>query len=79
MPTLILNGRAKRKWQDTEVVYEDLYIDTDDDGDEIYGRLHIKLSHEGVIIDLEDSVTGEILETWAKTADELVDMVCRSR
>lgn len=33
--------------------------------------LHVQLTHEGIIADL--IVDGEVVDTWARTAQEMVD------
>jgi len=72
MPELIINGQHKRTWTPVEVAFNKVYIDTDEDDEDIFGRLSIKLTHEGIIVDLANE-DGEIIATWARTANEMVE------
>lgn len=48
-----IDGKEILVQNDVMVVYDDVCIDMDaDTGEEEYGELHAKLTHEGLILDL---------------------------
>jgi hypothetical protein len=52
------------------------YVVVDNDcTDDAEATLVVKTTEEGVIIDVTDPDTGEVIGTWARTAQELADLI----
>ena len=71
--TLDDQGRRRRVVNDVVVVMSDVLLGETARGREIYGDLHVKITHEGIITDA--IVKGEVAGTACYPLDMLVDDV----
>jgi len=72
---LIVDGKEVQFDNQVKVIYEDEFVGMDDRDREVYGQLHVTLTHEGLIADLfeEDNDTQECDRTMCMETNDLIE------
>jgi hypothetical protein len=73
---VLIDGKEVECQECVTIIHEDQIIDTVNkvaEYKEIMGQVHIKCTHEGVIVDAVD-VEGELATSMWQTVDDLVEM-----